>query len=78
MTLYYEEDQIYAVDLNDRVEISVDGMVAEGVITKIHPHKSEVTVRYENHHDAYRTSGNPRKRSVRLPVADVTLIARDG
>ena len=80
MTLYYEGDshELYEVELHDVVEASADGLPLEGVIVKIHPKSRTVTIRYEDHHDAYRTSGNPRRKTVRAPVHSVNLIQRDG
>ncbi|WP_119167087.1 hypothetical protein [Algihabitans albus] len=79
--LWYGDDPAseYVVELFDRVEVRLgDGMVAEGLVKKIHPRRREVSVRYEDHIDAYRTTSNPRRKTVRVPVTAVDLIARDG
>lgn len=74
--LRYDDD--YAVERFDRVDFLVDDLRAEGVITKIHPQLRQVTVRYEDWQDCYRTTAKPRRKTLRLPVARVELIARDG
>lgn len=75
--LRYDED--YEVDLGDHVEFRcADGLRAEGQVTRMHPRLGAVTVRYEDHQDFYRTSGNPRVKSERLAVGRVDFIRRDG
>lgn len=81
MTLYYGDGHElgdYAVELHDRVEIAVLGRLYDGVVTAIHPKSREVTVRYQDHGDVARTTGNPRRKTARVHILAVDLIARDG
>jgi hypothetical protein len=74
---YGDDDDVYAVELHDTVEVRVDGQTHEGEVTRIWPRCREVRVSYADGYDTARTTGRPRRRSVRVPVAAVTLIARD-
>lgn len=47
--------------------------VYDGVVTRIFPRSREVRVRYPDHRDIARTTGEPRTRSVRVPLGDVDL-----
>lgn len=78
MQLYYGDDREYAVELYDRVEMRRDGKTFDGVVTKIHNRSHEVTVRFEDHLDVARTTGNPRRKSARAPIGAVDLVGRDG
>jgi hypothetical protein len=75
--LYYGDDREYAVEQFDKVDLRFDGSTFDGEIRKLHPRLRMVTVRFEDYRDTYRTTSNGRSRSVRVPVADVDLIARD-
>lgn len=75
--LFYASDREYAVELGDRVELPLTDGTFAGVVTKLHPRALEVTVRYEDHHDTYRTTSNPRQKTVRLPIEAVDLVGRD-
>lgn len=77
MQLFYSDDEGYQVEMFDHVELQVDGYTFDGEVRKIHARSREVTVRFEDHTDLYRTSLNGRRRSLRVPLADVTLIGRD-
>jgi len=74
----YGDDGEYAVELFDRVDVSIDGKVFDGVVTAVHPRLGAVTVRYQDHQDIARTTGNPRTKRARLTIGDVELVARDG
>ena len=76
-TMFYGDDQEYAVELHDRVELRRDGHTFDGVVVKLHPRSSEVTVRYEDWLDTARTTGNPRTRTARAHLLAVDLIGRD-
>lgn len=78
MTALTYSDGLYEVEMYDRVDIRLpDGSQVEGEVRNIHPRLGAVTVRYEDHNDTYRTTSNPRRKSARVPVADVDLIGRD-
>lgn len=80
MTMYYGEDPFcgdYAVELHDIVEVRIDGVTYDGVVTKLHPRSHEIAVRYADHVNT-RRDGQPRTRSARVHVLAVDLIARDG
>lgn len=70
-------DGTYEVEQFDHVELRLNGFVFEGQVTKVHPRIGQVTVRYDDYEDPQR-DGTPRQRGVRVPVADVDLVRRDG
>lgn len=80
--LYYGDDgpgdDAYAVEVFDQVEVRIDGVAYEGEVVKLHPRSHEVTVRYIDHHDLQRSTGEPRRKpkSCRAHVLAVDLIAR--
>ena len=76
-SLHYCDDEAYAVELYDRVEVTIGGTTFDGEVRHIHTRAREVTVRYEDHHDRARTTGDPRKVTARVPLASVVLIGRD-
>ncbi len=75
-------DTDYAVEPFDRVEARLsgrfDGRQVEGVVTRIWPRKRAVTLRFADGYDPWRTTGNPRIKTVRVQIDRVDLIARDG
>lgn len=82
MTLYYGDEpggtDAYAVEVFDQVEVRIDGRSYDGEVVKLHPRSHEVTVRYIDHEDIQRSTGEPRRKpkSVRAHVLAVDLIAR--
>ena len=74
-TLFYCDDGVYQVELHDRVEVRLDGRTYSGVVRAIH--RNEVTVRYEDHRDYARSTGRPRQKTRRFPIAAVELVGRD-
>lgn len=70
-------DLEYAVELFDRVECRLDGRTYAGQVTKLYPRLSQVRVRYEDHFDIARTTGEPRSKSARFHVTAVDLVGRD-
>lgn len=77
--MYYDGNCTdYHVEANDIVEVEIDGTTSAGQVVALHPRSGQVTVRYEDHHDCYRTTGNPRRKSVRVDLSDVDLVRRDG
>ena len=75
---YPDTNDGYEVEVFDHVEIKVDGMIAEGQVVKLHPKDRQLSVRYEDHLNAYRTTGNPRVRTIKMPLAEVVFAGRDG
>jgi hypothetical protein len=84
--LFYGDDNEYAVELGDRVEVRIEieywgGQrrtgTFNGEIRHIHPRSTEVTVRYEDYEDTTR-AGAPRKKTRRVAIADIDLTGRDG
>jgi len=69
--------QTHAVELFDQVEVRIHGRIYEGVVTKLHPRSSEVTVRYKDDLDA-RRDGQPRRKTARAHLLSIELLARDG
>jgi ribosomal protein L35AE/L33A len=80
MSLRYDDE--YEVELYDQVEIDLgnrwEPRVVGGVVTRLHPRSSEVTVRYEDNLDFRKRDGEPKRKSVRVPIATVMMIRRDG
>jgi hypothetical protein len=72
-SLRYHDDEV--VEMFDRVE--ADG-VSDAAVVALHPRSGEVTIRYEDHHAAYRTTCNPVIRRERRPVSQINLVRRDG
>ena len=70
-------DETYAVELHDYVDVEIDDCVHAGVVTKLFSRAGEVRVRYEDNFDPTR-EGHPRIKSARVPVRQISLIARDG
>ena len=68
----------YRVELFDKVEVRIDRLTYDGVVKKIHAPSHEVTVQYDDWHDSYRTTAKPRRKSRRVHILAVDLIARDG
>ena len=79
MTAVFYGDGIYAVEEFDHVAFTdpADGLTGEGQITRIYPRKREARVRYQLG-DHMRARGTRRTRTLRLPVAELELIRRDG
>lgn len=79
MSLRYDDE--YEVERFDQVEVRIgnrwEGRTFDGVVTRLHPRSGEVTVRYEDCYAATR-NGDPRKKTARVPVSAVDLVARDG
>ena len=65
------------VELFDQIDIEIDGRVVEGQITKLHPRKDHIRVGYRDDTDTTR-AGDPKWRTITVPVTRVELIARDG
>ena len=80
--MVYPGAEHYEVELFDRVEVTLTpelgGHTCEGIIKKLHPKSRTVTVRYEDHRDYGRTTGEPKMKTARVFLAAVELIARDG
>jgi hypothetical protein len=78
MLLFYGDDREYAVELFDRVDVYEDGrLLGEGEVRAIHARAREVTVSFAGIRDTTR-SGDPRRKTRRLPVAQVDFMGRDG
>ena len=70
-------DATYAVEIYDVVDVEIDRQTHVGVITRLFPCTGEVRVRYRDEIDVTR-AGNPRIKSVRVAVREISLMARDG
>lgn len=75
--LFYGDDEEYAVELYDRVEVRLDGCTFNGEVTAIRTQLRAAKVRYEDWRDIARTTGNARKQTKLFGIADIDLIARD-
>jgi hypothetical protein len=80
-TLYYADVEGFECEIGDVVEIEVQtenfgAMEFRGEVTAIHPRNGRVRVLYNDTTDFARSTGEARVKSKRLPIADVTLIAR--
>lgn len=74
MQLRYDEE--YAVEMFDRIEVEIGGGVFDGVVTKLHPRKGDVSVRYDDHINTLR-NGDPRRCAARVPLSAVVFMGRD-
>lgn len=73
---YPDDDQCEVCDF-DQVEFRPDevGSLSNvGTVTKIYPRKKAVRVRYENPNWRWK----PTYKSATVPIANLTLIQRDG
>jgi hypothetical protein len=70
-------DDTYAVEIYDVVDIEIDRHIHSGIVTRLFPRMGEVQVRYADDLDFTR-AGNPRIKSRRVSVRQISLVARDG
>lgn len=75
--LFYGDDGEYQVEQFDKVDLRFESHTFDGEVRELHPRLRKVTVRFEDYRDLARTTSRARFRSVRVPVSDVDLIARD-
>ncbi|MFP4004895.1 MAG: hypothetical protein ACLFV8_14060 [Alphaproteobacteria bacterium] len=66
-----------AIEKFDKVEVNLEGGAAEGVITRLHPLKNTVRVRYDTG-EVHRTTGNPVMATGEFNIEKIELVARDG
>ena len=74
-TLHY--DETYAVEMYDRIDLHFDGQIFDGKTAKIHSRLGMVRVAFLDYLDA-RRDGSSKRKSVRVPAADVDLMEQDG
>lgn len=65
------------VEAFDRVEIAVDDHRFEATVLRQHPRDGSLHVEYMDELDCNR-SGDPRRKTTRVPVGDCELLRRDG
>ena len=79
-TLFYADDEMYEIELFDRVDLRDHWCGPEtfsGTITAIYPKKREVRVRYEDHLDWVKKTAEPKVKVMVVPIASVALVRRD-
>ncbi|MGB5147481.1 MAG: hypothetical protein WBN86_10190 [Porticoccaceae bacterium] len=70
-------DDIYAVELWDKVTVLVDDHLYEGYVAKLFPRTEQVQVGYLDWMNVNR-AGDPSRKSARVSVRDIELVRRDG
>lgn len=77
MAMYYPDGPEYEIDLFDWVDVTLDGQVFDGQVTRLWPRLKMVTVVYIDHINTTKL-GHTSHKSKRVPIAAVTLNRRDG
>ena len=77
---YVEALERNQVEIGDEVDCEIitdhGAMDYRGEVTAISPRNAQVRVLYTDPMDFVRSTGEPRVKSTRLPIANVTLLAR--
>lgn len=74
---FYEDGTDYEVELHDHVEATIDGRLFDGQVTAIY-RTGMVRVRYLDHDDIAKRTGEPKKKTARVSYRALSLERRDG